>query len=80
MKPHFPNVIHSAAFQLRNIDMIRKYLSRDATEQIIQSFITSLPYNNNALLFFMDSRLINFIFFNFLSPPENSKYCCLHSL
>ena len=51
MKPHISNVIHSSAFQLRNISRIRKYLSRDATEQIIHSFITSRLDNNNALLY-----------------------------
>ena len=38
--------------QLRNISRIRKYLSRDATEQIIHSFITSRLDNNNALLLY----------------------------
>ena len=52
MKPHISNVIRSPAFQLRNISRIRKYLSRDATEQIIiHSFITSRLDNNNALLY-----------------------------
>ena len=51
MKPHISNVIRSSAFQLRNISRIRKYLSRDATEQIIHSFITSRLDNNNALLY-----------------------------
>ena len=39
IKPNISNVIRSSAFQLRNISRIRKYLSRDATEQIIHSFI-----------------------------------------
>ena len=51
MKPHISNVIRSSAFQLRHISRIRKYLSRDATEQIIHSFITSRLDNNNALLY-----------------------------
>jgi hypothetical protein len=51
MKPHISNVIRCSAFQLRNISRIRKYLSRDATEQIIHSFITSRLDNNNALLY-----------------------------
>ena len=51
MKPHISNVIRSSSFQLRNISRIRKYLSRDATEQIIHSFITSRLDNNNALLY-----------------------------
>ena len=50
MKPHISNVIRFSAFQLRNNSRIRKYLSRDATEQIIHSFITSRLDNNNALL------------------------------
>ena len=37
LKPHISNAIHSSAFQLRNISRMRKYLSRDATEQIIHS-------------------------------------------
>ena len=51
MKPHISNVIRCSALQLRNIGRIRKYLSRDATEQIIHSFITSRLDNNNALLY-----------------------------
>ena len=51
MKPHISNVIRSSSFQFRNISRIRKYLSRDATEQIIHSFITSRLDNNNALLY-----------------------------
>ena len=51
MKPNISNVIRSSAFQIRNISRIRKYLSRDATEQIIHSFITPCLDNNNALLY-----------------------------
>ena len=51
MKPHISNVIRSSAFQLRNISRIRKYLSHNATEQIIHSFITSRLDNNNAFLY-----------------------------
>ena len=51
MKPHISNVVRSSSFHLRNISRIRKYLSRDATEQIIHSFITSRLDNNNALLY-----------------------------
>ena len=51
MTPHISNVIRSSAFQLRNISRIRKFLSRNATEQIIHSFITSRLDNNNALLY-----------------------------
>ena len=48
---HISNVIRSSALQLRNISRIRKYLSRDATEQIIHSYITSRLDNHNALLY-----------------------------
>jgi len=51
MKPHISNVIQSSSFHLRNISRIRKYLSKDATEQIIHSFVTSRLDNNNALLY-----------------------------
>ena len=51
MKPHISNVIRSSAFQLRNISRICKYLSHNATEQIIHSFITSRLDNNNAFLY-----------------------------
>ena len=51
MKSHISNVIRCSALQLRNISRIRKYLSRDATEQIIHSFVTSRLDNNNALLY-----------------------------
>ena len=47
MKPHISNVIRSSAFQLRlKHQQIRKYLSHNATEQIIHSFITSRLDNN----------------------------------
>ena len=39
MTPHISNVIRCSALQLRNISRIRKNLSRNATEQIINSFI-----------------------------------------
>ena len=39
MRPHISNLICSSSLQLRNISRIRKYLSRDATEQIIHPFI-----------------------------------------
>ena len=51
MKPQISNVIRSSTFQLRNISRIRKYLNRDATEQIIHSLITSRLDNNCALLY-----------------------------
>ena len=51
MKPHISDIIRSSAFQLRNISRIHKYLSRDAFEQIIHSFITSRLDNHNALLY-----------------------------
>ena len=51
IKPHISNVIRSSALQQRSISRICKYLSHDATEQIIHSFINSRLDNNNALLY-----------------------------
>ena len=52
-------LFRSSAFQLRNVSRIRKYLSRDASEQIIHSFISSRL--ETTMLFFTDHQLINFI-------------------
>ena len=57
-KKHISNVIRSSSFQLRNISGIRKYLSPDATEQIIHSTLLVLT---TIMLFFMDSQPINSI-------------------
>ena len=51
MKLHISNVIRSSTFRLRGLSRIRKFLSRDATEQIIHSYITSRLDNNNDLLY-----------------------------
>ena len=51
LKPHVSNIVRSSTFHIRNIGKIRKYLNRNATEQLIHAFITSRLDNGNSLLF-----------------------------
>ncbi|PIK38248.1 hypothetical protein BSL78_24925 [Apostichopus japonicus] len=47
MEDHITSVCRSAQYHLYNIGRIRKYLTREATEQLIHAFITSkLDYCN----------------------------------
>ena len=51
MKPHISSVIRSCSFHIRNIGKIRKFLNRNATEQVIHALITSRLDNSNSLLY-----------------------------
>ncbi|XP_071824409.1 uncharacterized protein [Apostichopus japonicus] len=46
MEDHITSVCRSAQYHLYNIGRIRKYLTREATEQLIHAFITSKHYCN----------------------------------
>lgn len=59
MEPHISNVIRSSSCHIRNIGKIRKFLNRDAAEQIVHSFITSRLDNGNSLLFGLPQSQIN---------------------
>ncbi|PIK49357.1 hypothetical protein BSL78_13780 [Apostichopus japonicus] len=50
MEDHITSVCRSAQYHLYNIGRIRKYLTREATEQLIHAFITSKLDYCNALL------------------------------
>ena len=50
MESHVSNTCKSAFFHLHNIGIIRKYLTREVTETLIHSFVTSKLDNLNALL------------------------------
>ena len=50
-KSHISHTVRSAQFHMRNIGKIRKYLTRNSTEQIIHSFVTSRLDMGNSLLF-----------------------------
>ena len=49
--PHISSVKKSASFQLRNLGKIRRYLSPQATEQLIHAFVSSRLDMGNAVLF-----------------------------
>ena len=51
LKPHVSAIVKSCNYQLRRIGLIRKYLSRDASEKLIHAFITSRLDNGNSLLY-----------------------------
>mgnify|MGYP001548869816 CR=1 FL=1 len=48
--PHISTCVKSALFHLRNIGRIRKYLTQDATAQLVHSLVTSRLDYGNALL------------------------------
>jgi len=49
--PHISSVVKAASFQLRNLGKIRRYLTPQATEQLVHAFITSRLDMGNAVLF-----------------------------
>lgn len=49
-KSHISDVGRSSFYHLRNISRIRKYLTRETTEMVVHSFVTSkLDYCNSLL-------------------------------
>ena len=51
MSSHISSVCRSARYYLRNLGVIRRYLTRSATEKIVHAFISSRFDFGNALLF-----------------------------
>ena len=51
MAPHISTVCRAAFFHLRNIAKIRRYLTRQACEQIVHAFVTSRIDMGNGLFF-----------------------------
>ena len=48
---HISEICKSSSFQLRNIGLIRKYLTNDKTEQLVHMFVTSRLEMGNSLLY-----------------------------
>ena len=48
---HISEICKSSSFHLRNIGLIRKYLTNDATEQLVPAFVTSRLDMGNSLLY-----------------------------
>ena len=48
---HISEIRKSSSFHLRNMGLIRKYLTNDATEQLLHAFVTSRPDMGNSLLY-----------------------------
>ena len=48
---HISEICKSSSFHLRNIGLIRKYLTNDATEQLVHAFVTSRLDMGNSLLY-----------------------------
>ena len=59
LAPHISSVIKSASFQLRGLGMIRKYLSQQATEQLVHAFVTSRLDMGNAILYGLPKEQLN---------------------
>ena len=59
MKPHVINTCKRAFFHLHNIRRIRKNLSRDSTEKLIQAFVSSRLDYCSCLLYGLPKNLIS---------------------
>ena len=59
MKSNISHICRSAMFHIRRIALIRKYLSRSATEQLVHSFISSRIDSCNSLLYGLPLYSIN---------------------
>ena len=59
MNSHISQVTRTAAFHLRNIGKIMKYLDSTATVQIIHSFVTSRLDMGNSLLYGLPQKQIH---------------------
>ncbi len=51
LNDHISAISKSSSFHLRNIGLIRKYLNRNATEQLVHAFVTSRLDMGNSLLY-----------------------------
>ena len=59
MHVHMKNVCQALFYHLKNIAKIRRYLSQDATEILIYTYITSKLDNCNSLLYRLPTYMIN---------------------
>ena len=51
LKPHISSPVKSCYWQLQKIGHLRKYLTKDAADKLIQAFISSRLDNGNGLLY-----------------------------
>ena len=56
---HVSSTVKSASFQIRNLGQIRKFLTPQATEQLVHAFITSRLDMGNSLLFNLPKEQIH---------------------
>ena len=56
---HISNLCKSAHFHIRNIGLIRKYLTEQATENLIHAFVSSRLDMGNSFLFGLPDILLN---------------------
>ena len=59
MESHVNDIIKKAFSQLRRLRQIRQYLSKEATESLVQSFVSSTLDYCNALLYGCTKRLLD---------------------
>ena len=62
--PHISSVVKAASFQLRNLGKIRKYLTPEATEQLVHAFITSRLDMGIKMPCYLDCRWTKFADFS----------------
>ena len=68
LSSHISSMCKSAYFHLRNIGLIRKYLTEQATQNLIHAFVTSRLDMGNSFLFGLPDSF---------EPSEKiAKYCC----
>ena len=83
MSTHIPKTCGSASYYLYNILYIRKFLSREHTEQLVHSFITSRLDYCNSLLYGVPDCLFT-ARQSFVIPPQLSWSCtgckCMRAL
>jgi len=56
---HISSIVKTSSFHLRNIGLIRKYLTKDATEQLVHAYVTSRLDMGNSLLYGLPDSQIN---------------------
>ena len=59
LSSHISSMCKSAYFHLRNIGLIRKYLTEQATQNLIHAFVTSRLDMGNSFLFGLPDTLLN---------------------
>jgi flagellar biosynthesis chaperone FliJ len=59
MREQVAQITRSCYAQLRNISQIRRYLTTEATERLINAFVTSRLDNHNSMLFGVSDYLVD---------------------